>query len=303
MSYLKKYEYVISIAHNGGISQAAEELCIAQPTLSKYIKKLEEELGLELFDRSTIPIKVTPAGEQYIEAGRRMLDLDRQLQKQLQEIKSNKNSIIHVGISPSRSPYLMPAVIEAYKRKNSSGRVVIEEKTTGELIKLLAQGKLDLIISLLDEDTESFEKIDLFEEDILLAVAKNSKYCLESALDVLCSSPLINVGKGLVMWRTMQELTEELGIKTPEIECQSIESAFALVKRGLGAMLVPSYIERFGTEEQNRNVSFFSLTDETLKRSAVYKRKVCLFYRKEQFLTQAEKEFINCVGEEVRRAE
>ena len=73
MSYLKKYEYVIAVASYGGISGAAEKLGISQPTFSKYLKKIEGELGVELFDRSSLPIKLTRAGEYFVEAGKRFM--------------------------------------------------------------------------------------------------------------------------------------------------------------------------------------------------------------------------------------
>ena len=59
MSYLKKYEYLIAVKDNGGISGAAEKLGISQPTFSKYVKKIESELGIELIDRSTLPVRLT----------------------------------------------------------------------------------------------------------------------------------------------------------------------------------------------------------------------------------------------------
>ena len=302
MTYLKKYEYVIAVAKNGGISQAAEALDISQPTLSKYLKKLETELGVELFDRSTLPIKLTAAGELYTQTGRSMLDMDRQLQKQLEEIKQNKNAVIRVGISPSRSLYMTPALVHAYKQKNPDGRVVIEERTTTELSNRLASGELDLIISLLDEDTESFGAVDLFDESIMLAAHHSLVRSGDTALDILRRAPLISVGKGQALWQTTNEIAGALGIGAPEIECQSIESALALVKRGLGVMLAPSYIASLGSAEQNKEVCFFGLpAEEYPALKGLYNRKVCLFYRKEQFLTQAEKSFILCVEELKKR--
>ena len=293
MSYLKKYEYVIAVASYGGISQAAEKLNISQPTFSKYLKKIEGELGMELFDRSTLPIKLTKAGECYVEAGKRFIDLDRQLQKQLKEIQTDNNSVIRVGISPSRSPYMMPDIIALYKSQNPNGRVVIEERTTVELNKRLMVGELDLIINLLDKETESFERIDLFEESILVAVHKSQCPKNATAKEILMSSTIINVGKGQAMWQILNEIVEDMGICRPEIECQSIESALSLVKRGIGAMIVPSYIARNGN--QNENVCFLPLFDKSQSNASAYNRKVCLFYRKEQFLTQAERVFIDCV--------
>lgn len=295
MSCLKSYEYVIAIAQHGGISQAAEMLQIAQPTLSRYIKKLETELGIELFDRSTIPIRMTQAGSRYVETGMRILSLERQLQKQVQEIKLEKNTVVRIGISPTRSPYMMPAIVAAYKKHNPKGCVVIEEKVSSELNKLLAQGDLDLMISWMDEDTEEFAHTELFEENIVLAVPNTEKYSGITALDVLLTMPLISAGKGQAMWHITQEITETIGVHMPEVECQSIETALAFVKRGLGATLVPSYIAQFGTKEQNREVRFLELPVEQYPNWATaYRRRICLFYRKEQFLSQAEQDFIAC---------
>jgi DNA-binding transcriptional LysR family regulator len=295
MSHLKDYEYVIEISKKGGISQAADSLGMSQPTLSKYIKKLEGELGVELFDRSTVPLRLTEAGERFVAAGLRVIDMERQLQKQLEDIKLNKSSTVNVGISPSRAPYLIPAIIELFRRRLPSARVVIKERTTSELSSLLREGELDLVISLLDAESMNFERIDLFCEDVLIAMPASQDTDGASALDILKSSTLIQVGKGLNLYRTMHEITDALDIPSPQIECQSIESALALVKRGIGITLVPSYVAKYGTREQNQALRFLPLTD--LGSGDINKRQVCLFYRKEQFLTETEKEFISCVCE------
>ena len=289
MSQFKKFEYVIAISEAGGISQAAEKLDISQPTLSKYVKKLEGELGIELFDRSALPIKLTEAGRCYVEAGKKLIDVERQLDKQLEEIKLGKSSTVRVGISPSRSPYIMPSIIETYKGINQNGKVIIEERTTAELSERLFRGELDLIISLLDETTADFEGEEIFTESILLAAPK--KLCSEeiSSLELMLSLPIISVGKGQSMRQTLCEISEEIGAPAPEIECQSIESGLALVKRGLGVMLAPSYIEAFGTKEQNKDVVFLPIARKSTKET---ERKVYIFYRKEQFLTKSERDFI-----------
>ena len=288
MSYLKKYEYLIAVKDNGGISGAAEKLGISQPTFSKYVKKIESELGIELIDRSTLPIRLTEAGECFVNAGKKLIDLDRQLEKQLSELKNRENSLVRVGISPSRSQYTMPGAIELYRRRNPDGRIVIEERTTAELCRRLREGELDLIVSILDKDTEMFERVDLFDESILLAAPAD--ICEEGAdaSELLKSASLISVGKGQVMWQTLNKMLEEQDGARPGIECQSIESALCLVKRGLGVTLVPSYIARASDER----IRFLSVSGAA---GAVGERRVCVFYRKEQFLTRAERDFIDCI--------
>ena len=288
---------MITIANTGSISRAADEMQIAQPTLSKYIHKLEKNIGIELFDRSTIPIRLTTAGEFYVTAGKKMIDDDRQLQKQLQEVKYNQNLEIKIGISPSRAPYLMPSLLSQYQATGNSGKVIIQEATVAELKERLITGDLDLIISLADEGTASFEFVDLFDETILLAVPRvldNHSTPEEKILTL----PHISIGRGQYMWNVMETVLHALGGKEPAIECQSIESAMALVKQGIGAMLVPSYIRDYGSDEQNKNVHFYQLPlDQYPFLKSTTKRKVSLFYRREQFLTQAEKSFIKCAKE------
>ena len=286
MNQLKQYEYVLAIVEKGGITQAAEELQIAQPTLSRYLHKLEDVLGILLFDRSTIPIRLTEAGERYIEAGRRMIDTERQLQKQIQELKQMKDISIRVGISPSRTPYLLPGILSEYQ-KESSSRVILEEHGINELNNMLMQGDLDLIFSHLDETTKNFTCIELFDEVMMLAIPKDS--LKDSIKTCFQNTPVISLPKGTRTGDLLYEMLACCGDKEPAIHCSSIESALAMGKAGLGITIVPSYIAEFGQDDGLRFEPIPKEMADGMKPS-----KFCLFYRKNQFLTQAEATFIDC---------
>lgn len=289
MSHLKQYEYVAAIAEHGGVSQAADVLGLSQPTLSKQLKRIEEEIGALLFDRSTIPLRPTEAGKLFLEMGQRMQDLDRQFKKRLDELKDTENSVLRIGISPSRAPYMLPSLLAAYREKNPMGKVVIEERTSAELSNRLARGELDLIINLADEETESFAHIPLFHEHMLLALPASAAYA--HAEEGIRALPLITVGAGQAMWKTAMCIMRELNVSNAAIECQSIESGLSLVEQGLGGMIVPSYVSAFD-KKRRANIRFLPLSA-----SEAYERKICLFYRKDQFLTQAEKAFISCLDQ------
>lgn len=291
---MKQYEYAVAIADCGSISQAAEALSVAQPTLSKYLKKLESDLGVELFDRSTIPLSMTKAGEKFVETGRQVLALEYELKKFIDEY-NERPALIRVGISTSRSPYLMPVIISAYQEKYPDHRIVINEGKTDELQKMLIHGDVDLIISLLDKESAAFENIPLFDEEILLAVPKNTASKFSSVMEMLKNSPLITLGKGQVLWQTMCSIADYVGAENPLIECQSVESALAMVRCGLGITVIPSYISEFGADSQNQGVEFIRLPAELSEKVLVESRRtVCVFYRREQFLSAAEKVFIEC---------
>ena len=83
---LKQFRYVLTLADEGSFSRAAETLNIKQPSLSQYIKKIEKEVGMELFDRSGGDVRLTDAGRAYIDIGRKMLDLEHQLEGRFSDL-------------------------------------------------------------------------------------------------------------------------------------------------------------------------------------------------------------------------
>lgn len=309
MKYINQFTYVLEVVKTSNISIAAENLNLTQPALSKYLKKLESELGIEIFDRSTNPISLTDAGKRYIEAARRIIDTDNQLSKQLEQIKRNQNAVIHVGISPSRAPYLLPEIIRHFREADKETRMVIDECGTKELNEKLSHGDLDLIISICDDDTSCFEKSELINEAIMLAVPEsllgNRQPDIDKrvALDILHSSPIISGGKGQKMWEILNDIQTQTGGGDALIECQNIVTAMALVQAGLGVMLVPSYMAKAINREADsryplNTVRFLPLDLTAYPTLAVaINRKVCIFYRKEQFLSKSEKNFIQCAVE------
>ena len=98
---LKQFKYVLALANEGSFSRAAEALNIKQPSLSQYIKKIEKDCGMQLFDRSKGDVRLTDAGRAYIEAGRKILDLEHQLEGRFSDLAAFKSGTISIGIAAS----------------------------------------------------------------------------------------------------------------------------------------------------------------------------------------------------------
>lgn len=111
----KQFQYVLTLAHEGSFSRAADTLNITQPSLSQYIKKIEREIGAELFDCMNGDVRLTDAGRAYIEIGRKMLDLEHQMEEKLSDIASYRSGTISIGISAHRLVALMPSVVKKFK--------------------------------------------------------------------------------------------------------------------------------------------------------------------------------------------
>lgn len=290
MNNLRQYEIINEISRHGSISKAAKSLGISQPTLSKLLSKIETELQTELFDRTVIPLKLTPAGKVYVNAAQKILDIQHQLDKDLEDIQSGAGNDIRIGISPSRAPYVIPGLLAEYRKLFPSGSVAICEYNMAQLNAELQRGNLDIIISLLNDSTRAFHCVPMFEETTLLAVPMSMQDL--PAEEILQTQPFISIGSGLKMWKSLKIIMDSLNRPAPNIECTSIESALALVKSGFGAMLVPSYLADH-TDYHSDKVKFLPLPEKYYKDfSNELERKVCLFYRKDSFLSEAEERFV-----------
>lgn len=299
MINLRQYEIVIEIARHGSISKAAETLHVSQPTISKLLQKLENELQTELFDRSCLPLKITSAGKSYVEAGQKILNVQHQLEKHLDRLKENSANDIRIGISPSRAPYLMPELLYRFRKICPEGKITIKEGNISQLNTSLLRGELDIIISLLNDSTKSFRCVPLMKETTLLAVPESMAHM--EADEILHTQPFISIGSGLKMAESLKLIMESIDRTSPEIECTSIESALSLVRSGFGAMIAPSYL--VSGNKQEKNVSFLPLPEQYFQKfSNELERNVCLFYRNDTFLSKAEELFI-CACKEYASSE
>ena len=296
MNTLRQFEVVCTIARERSISRAASVLKVSQPTLSKLLVKIEEDIGLPLFDRSTFPITLTQAGERYLSAGEKILNADHQLMKELDDIRSGKGGELKLGISASRAPYIVPQLLHrfyAMKTVTDDCRIVIHELTTDKLVEELERGELDLIISLLDDSTRKYAHIGLFPERVLMACPK--EWSDEGAENLLRSKTLITLGKGQRLRDAIRAVTRTAESADSVIECQSIELAIELVNSGLGITLAPSYLR---SHSKYDHVAFLPFPDEWYTRyAAVLNRNVCVFFRDERFLNSMEKKLIRACGE------
>ena len=132
---LKQFQYVIILAEEGSFSKAAEKLHIAQPSLSQYIKKIETQIGFELFERSSSDVVVTEAGKIFINAARNILHQEKQLTSQRADLANPNIGQVVVGIAPTRCQYLMPEIVRRFQAIYPGMYIVVEERFMKELME------------------------------------------------------------------------------------------------------------------------------------------------------------------------
>ena len=283
----KQFKYVQTLATEGSFSRAANTLNISQPSLSQYIKKIESEMGLPLFDRRTGTVKLTDAGRVYVDTGRKILDLEHQMQSEFQDISDCQSGSISIGIADHRSVCLMPAVAAEFRKIHPGFRLFISEQTRNQLLDAAEHGEYDLCVTTRPVNETMFHVETLFYEEVLLAVPSNSGLCdtlqhrqKDGAVDLTLAdgADFVALYENHPMHHTLNAVCQEYGLHIrPTVECTSLEAAVSMVSVGMGATLLPACLQSF----TDKNVSFFHI------QQPIPKREIVLIYRKDQHLSHA----------------
>ena len=168
---LSQLNYIVAVANHLNFGAAAASCFVTQPTLSMQVQKLEEELNLEIFDRSQIPIRMTPIGEQLVAQARIAL---AEAQKILDLSNQENNQVagsIAIGVIPTLSPYMLPLFIQTFSERYPETMITIEELQTHQIIEGLRNDRLDIGILVTPLNISNLVEHPLFYEPFLLYVS------------------------------------------------------------------------------------------------------------------------------------
>ena len=143
---LNELRFIVAVAQERNFRRAAEKSFISQPALSLAIQKLEEELGLKIFERGRSEITVTPVGTAIVEQAQRVLEEAERIREIATQGKNQLSAPLRIGIIHSVGPYLLPDLIPALKKVAPQMPLEVEENITANLETLLRNGKLDVMI-------------------------------------------------------------------------------------------------------------------------------------------------------------
>lgn len=275
----KQLKYVLVLAQEGSFSKAAATLNISQPSLSQYIKKIETDLGVSLFDRLEGSLRLTDAGEIYVEASRQILNVENWMENSIADLRENKCGTVTIGTSPYRSVGMVPTVAAEFKKRYPGICLITHELETALLLEGAARGEFDICLTTLpvDENLFSYEKI--MEEELVLAVPAIYREAFSAepmegrkypAIDVsqLNGYPFVMITSTQVMQIAVDELCRTHGLTLQRAAVvKSLEAQLAMVRQGIGLALVPTGIEKINGEKAD--VVYFSLKQQLLKREVV----------------------------------
>ena len=303
-----KTEYIVKIAELRSVSKAAKALYVSQPALTKYVNKLEAELGTKLFDRSTTPIQLTYAGERYIAEMNKILGIKQQLDREMEEIAYMRGGRIVLGIGSARGMYWLPYILPPFVREYPEVEVRIVEGTSDDFEAQMLSGEIDISIYALPVKAEGIDYEVLMDERILLVVPQGHEL-LEgrdiSGNDIdhlLCVEPerlngqrFIGLTPGQGLHRTNQLIFERHGIKPGSVmELTNSDTAFLLACQGLGLIFAPG--DCAINLKVPRQPVYCTLDDPP------YTRKIIVAYKKHRPLPLVARKFIETTREVIDTA-
>lgn len=171
----QQLEYILAVDKHRHFAKAAEQCFVTQPTLSMMVQKLEEELGIKIFNRDMKPVEPTKEGQEIIARAKELLAKAGLLKAYAAELKGENNGELHLGIIPTLAPYLLPLFLKSFTEENPALRVFIKEMVTNDIIEKLKTGELDIgILATPLQETQLSEQ-PLFYEEFYAYISSEKK--------------------------------------------------------------------------------------------------------------------------------
>ena len=142
----KHMQYVLTVLKEGSFTNAAKKLYVSQPSLSQIIKTAESNLGAPIFNRSTDPITLTPAGQLYVEAARQVTTISTNLVKQVEELSNEEFGKIRLGISVQRGMELLPELYPRFKKRFPHVEIELHEQGSATMEKSVLEGEVGIAL-------------------------------------------------------------------------------------------------------------------------------------------------------------
>lgn len=298
----QQMEYVLAIDKERHFAKAAAKCSVTQPTLSMMVQKLEEELGLKLFERDKKPVIPTKTGEEIIKRIRIILLEAKSLKECAAELRGTVSGIVRIGIIPTLAPYLLPRFLKSFTANYPALQVYIEEMVTDEMILRLKNGDIDVGLAATPLYEDKLDEVLLFQEEFFAYVSPTNKvydkkYLLPSQIDI---NELWLLEEGHCFRNQMLNLCElkksEQSFNALHYESGSIETLINLVDSSEGVTIIPHLaalnlrpeqmqrIKEFADPKPARQISLITLKD--------YPRKKLTLSLKEHILMNLPSELV-----------
>ena len=291
---LKQALYIRTIAQEESITAAAKKLYVSQPSLSQMVRQVESEYGVTLFDRTVSPLRLTYAGEKYLEAASVMLTANERLENELREIRQENSGLLRLGISVQRAMQILPVALPWFTMQFPKVSIDLREEGSARLEKLLEDGEIDLALAAIESVSPRLS-YTLIEKEIIGVLAGRGANIAQQlppgtpvSLSMIREDAFVSLKPGHSVRVVQDSLFRAEGLR-PQIllETDSLEVAKRVAIQA-GVCMLCSDI--FVDEYARRGAVFYPLMDYENK------RHLYACWRKGEKLPRYAEGFIQIVG-------
>jgi LysR family hydrogen peroxide-inducible transcriptional activator len=239
---LRALQYFVKLADLRHFSKAAEACFVSQPTLSTQVRKLEDELGVQLVERSPRKIMLTPVGEEIAERARLVLSDVDQIRAVARCAGDPADGNLRLGLFPTLAPYILPHVVPTIRKRYPNLRLQLAEEKTEDILKMLQQGELDAALLALPVDDEGMDVEILFKEPFVLALPGGHPLGEKSRITLqdLNGSELLLLDEGHCLRNHALEVCALAGAhERVDFHATSMETLRQMVAANVGITLMP----------------------------------------------------------------
>jgi LysR family hydrogen peroxide-inducible transcriptional activator len=275
---ITQLEYIVAVDTYRSFVVAAEKCFVTQPTLSMQVQKLEDTLGVKLFDRSKQPVTPTEIGIEIITQARVMLSESEKIKEIITDRQKELSGELKVGIIPTISPYILPKIIHGFIEKYPQVKLIVWEKTTEEIVQQLKLGMIDCGILSTPLHENNLTEIPVFYENFVAYVSKNSRLSKKKSItpDDIDMEEIWVLNEGHCMREQVLNICQRRkttkGFQHFEYNTGSVETLKRMVDQNNGATILPELALAELTEKQLDKVRYFKSPEPAREVSIVIQR-------------------------------
>jgi LysR family hydrogen peroxide-inducible transcriptional activator len=239
---LRQLEYFCAVARTGSFTRAAEDLGIAQPSLSEQIARLEQTLGAALFERLNRRIELTPLGEAILGKAQALLEDAAALPDYFERAREGVHGPLRVGAIPTILPYFLAPLLKGFMDRCRDVDLHVREGTTAELVEQVLDGMIDLAVLSLPVEGAGLVMKELFRESLYLAVPDGHPLASEEKVQLrrLSAERLLILKDGHCLRDETLAVCDRARARfAGQVEADQFLTIFELIRAGFGVSIVP----------------------------------------------------------------
>ncbi|HIB48466.1 MAG TPA: LysR family transcriptional regulator [Flavobacteriaceae bacterium] len=296
---ITQLKYVLAVAAHQNFTKAAEKTFVTQPTLSMQIQKLEDELDIQIFDRSKKPIELTEIGKKIVNQARNIVNEAERMQDVVDQQKGFVGGEFKLGIIPTIMPTLLPMFLKTFTKRHPKVQLKIEELTTDEIISKISEGHLDAALAATPLYQENIKERALYYEPFVGYIPQSHRLASKKEIetsdldidDILLLEDGHCFRDGVVNLCKTSKLNSEDHF---QLQSGSFETLIKLSNEGLGMTLLPYLHTLDLSEKQQANLKHFT--------KPLPSREVSLIYSTSELRLQIIEALYNTISGVVRGA-